>query len=817
MPSSIQSFKNYQPGTLFVMEAAVKEKTYDYKEAEPRIQQFWEKNKIYVFKPNKGETVYSIDTPPPTVSGKMHIGHAFSYSQQDFIARYQRMQGKNVFYPFGTDDNGLPTERLIEKLKNVKSTKMNRSAFVELCNTTLLDIKPAFVNDWKRIGMSCDFSATYSTIDPHCVQTSQASFVDLYNKQKIYRKADATMWCVQCQTAIAQADLEDKQQDSTFNDIRFTLEDGTSLTIATTRPEMLAACVCIHVHPNDVRYKKLIGKKAVVPLFKQNIMIFGDEGVDPEKGSGVLMICSYGDKFDVEAVKKRALEPRTVFTLDGKLNKLAGTYEGLAIKDARKAILDDLDKAGLLLAKKPIKHTVNVHERCGTEIEFLSTPQWFIKILDYKNELITAGKKVNWYPAAMYLRYKHWIEGLQWDWCISRQRHFGVPFPVWYCAKCANILVADLKELPVDPLVTKPKKKCSCGSTSFAGEKDVMDTWATSSVSPFIVLNWIKNKKFGYKTDFTMHPMSLRPQAHDIIRTWAFYTIVKDYYQFGDIPWNDIVISGHVLDPKGESMHKSKGNVVEPATVLEKYPADAFRYYAAGSKLGDDLRYLEKELVSGQKTVTKLWNAARFSLTHLNGYKPHPFKGTPEAMDIWIFTKLDHALAEARNAFTQYEYSKAKAAIDYFFWHDFCDNYLEICKDRLYNKEQRGKHAYASAQYTLYTIFYTILQLYAPIMPHITEELYQEYYKTTKKDASLHLTIWPSALLHHDEKLLETGNIFVDALTYVRQEKSKAQLSMKAPVKELHCPEVLQSVEADLKAVTNAVKIIYGDTTAVIL
>ena len=793
---------------------------YDYKEAEPRLQKFWETEKIFFFQEKKGETIYSIDTPPPTVSGKMHIGHAFSYAQQDFVARYHRMQGKSVFYPFGTDDNGLPTERLIEKLKNVKSTKMDRSAFVELCNKTLTEIKPAFVGDWKRIGMSCDFSSTYSTIDPHCIQTSQLSFLDLYRKKKVYRHADATMWCVSCQTAIAQAELEDKQQDSSFNDIAFALEDGKKITIATTRPELLGACVCIHVHPTDKRYKTIIGKNAVVPLFQQKVPIFADNWVDPEKGSGILMICSYGDKFDVESVKKRGLTPRTVLTLDGKLNELGGKYKGLTIKEARKLILEDLEKEGLLLAKKPIKHMVNVHERCGTEIEFLSTFQWFIKVLDFKQELLSLGEKITWYPVSMFLRYKHWVEGLQWDWCISRQRHFGVPFPVWYCSKCGDIHVADEKHVQkksVDPLIDKFVKKCSCGSTSFIGEKDVMDTWATSSVTPLIALNWIGDTKFGYKTSFKMHPMSLRPQAHDIIRTWAFYTIVKSYFHFQEFPWKDIVISGHVLDPKGESMHKSKGNTVEPQTVLEKYSADALRYWAAGSKLGDDLRYLEKDLVTGQKTVTKLWNAAKFSLLHLEGFDPKKFKGSLEPIDTWIFTKLDHTLGLCREAFDQYEYSKAKAAVDAFFWHDFCDNYLEIIKDRLYNKEKRGAKGYQSAQFTLYTMFYTTLQLFAPFMPFITEELYQEYFKKSEKEKSIHLTRWPDQFKHHNEKMLALGDAFVEVLTAVRQEKSKAQLSMKAPVKELHCAKILVTVQDDLKAVTQAEKIIFGESLKIVL
>ena len=440
-------------------------KQYNHRESEKKWKEYWEENKIYVFNTKKNSTSYVIDTPPPTVSGKMHIGHAFSYSQQDFIARYHRMKGENVFYPFGTDDNGLPTERLVEKLKNVKSTKMQRQEFVELCQKTIKEIKPNFINDWKIIGMSCDFSNTYSTIDEHCIRTSQKSFIDLFKKKLVYQDIAPSMWCVQCQTAIAQAELEDKESDSTFNDVQFELENGKKIVIATTRPELLAACILIYVHPEDKRYKKLIGKKAVVPIFNQKVIICSDESANPGKGSGILMICSWGDKYDVEAIKKRKTEPRIIITKDGKLNNLAGKYAGLTIKEARKEILKDLQEQGFLLNKKSIKHTINVHERCGTEIEFLSTKQWFIKILDNKKKFLDAGKKINWYPAHMRLRYENWIEGLQWDWCISRQRHFGVPFPVWGCKKCDNLLIAEEKEIPLDPLSTKPKRKCSkCGS-----------------------------------------------------------------------------------------------------------------------------------------------------------------------------------------------------------------------------------------------------------------------------------------------------------------------------------------------------------------
>ena len=785
------------------------QKIYNHKIVEPKILNYWEEKKIFKFNPKKIGEITTIDTPPPTLSGKMHIGHTFSYSQQDFIVRYHRMKGENVYYPFGTDDNGLPTERLVEKLKNVSSVRMQRNEFVELCSKTITELKPDFIQDWKNIGMSCDFSNSYSTIDKHSIKTSQKSFIDLYNKKLVYQQEAPSMFCVQCQTAIAQADLEDKEQYSTFNDIYFELENKEKIIIATTRPELLAACVAIFVHPQDKRYKSLIGKLAIVPLFGQKVKIYSDESVEIEKGTGLLMICSFGDKKDVEAIKKRNIKSRVVFTRDGRLNELAGEYKGLKIKEARKKILEDLESKKLLVNKKLIKHTVNVHERCGTEIEFLSTKQWFIKILENKKKFIEAGKKIKWHPETMRLRYENWIEGLSWDWCISRQRHFGVPFPVWYCKKCNDILLAEEKELPVDPLFKNPNKKCKCGSNEFYAEQDVMDTWATSSLTPQIAFNWFNDKDFKIKIE--KYPASYRFQSHDIIRTWAFYTIVKSIYHHNEIPWKDIVISGHVLDPKGESMHKSKSNAVEPKLVLEKYGADALRYWAAGSKLGEDLRYLEKDLVTGQKTVTKLWNSNKFGFIFLKDYKFKENKKI-ELIDKWILAKLNQTIKNCTEYFENYEYSKAKTEVDQFFWHILCDNYLEIIKDRLYN-EKRTKEEKESAKYTLYIVLRNVLKLFAPIMPFITEEIYQDYFKENEKNESIHLSQWPeiSKVDKIDNKIIPLGDEFVEVLTQVRQTKAKAGKSLKEIVKILTVNgNKLKDVEIDLKAVTKAEKIVYG-------
>jgi len=775
---------------------------YNYKEIEKKWRMFWEKEKIYQFNPIKNKKIYSVDTPPPYSSGKMHIGHAFSYSQQDFVIRYHRMIGDAVYYPFGTDDNGLPTERLVEKLKNVKSTKMSRHEFVQLCEKTIKEKKPDFVEDWKIIGMSCDFSASYSTIDKHCIKTSQKSFIDLFKKDLVYQNTAPTMWCVQCQTAIAQADLEDKEFDSSFNDIQFELENGKKIVVSTTRPELLAACVMVYVNPDDKKNKELIGKDIKVPIFNQKVKIYADESADPNKGSGILMVCSYGDKYDVEALNKRKEKLRIIFTKEGKLNSLAGKYEGLSIIEARKEILKNLEEQSLLINKKLIKHHVNVHERCGTEIEFLTTKQWFVKILENKQKFIEVGKKINWYPEFMRVRYEHWIEGLQWDWCISRQRHFGVPFPVWYCVNCNNVSVADEKDLPVYPFDSKPKKKCKCGSSKFEGEQDVMDTWATSSVTPQIILNWVKDKE--YNTNIKMYPCSLRPQAHDIIRTWAFYTIVKGIYHNNKHPWKDIVISGHVLDPNGQSMHKSKGNVIEPSKVLEKYSADALRFWAASSKLGDDLRYLEKELETGQKTLTKLWNSFKFVKLSLENYKHKKLKKL-EPIDELFLLELNSIVKEYRKNFEIYEYSKSKYAIDNFFWHSFCDYYLEFVKKRIYNNTN-GKE---SAQYTLYTSLFSIIKMFAPIMPFVTEEIYQDFFRKHEKEKSIHLIL----IQRYNPKMKDTKELWqllIGTISKIRQEKARLNKSLKEEVKTITCDLKLKDFENDIKGVMNVKEIKYG-------
>jgi valyl-tRNA synthetase len=747
----------------------------------------------------------------------MHMGHAFSYSQQDFVVRYQRMKGKNIFYPFGTDNNGVATERLIEKLKKVRARDMPRKDFIRLCLDTLNEeLIPQYVNAMKRIGMSCEFSIFYDTIDDHCRKTSQHYFLDMAKLKRAYRKDAPTMWCPECHTGISQVECVDQEIASFFNDIVFKVGDE-DLVVATTRPELLPACVAVFYHPTDKRYQKYKGKKAKVPLFNFEVPIMEDERADPEKGTGIVMCCTFGDQTDMEWQKAHNLPIKEAITHDGKMTDLAGKFKGLKIKEARKAIIDDMKAQGLLIKELPIKHAVNVHERCNTEIEFIKAKQWFIRYLDLKSDMLKWGNKLNWYPAHMKNRYDNWVNGLQWDWLISRQRYFGVPFPVWYCKKCDEPVFAEESALPVDPLRDAPPvAKCKCGSTEFVPESDVLDTWATSSLTPRLAIELMPED-----VQKRLFPMSLRPQAHDIITFWLFNTTFRSNMHFKKNPWKDCVISGWALDPHGKKMSKSKGNVIEPEDMINKYCADALRFWAAGSKLGEDLPFQEKDLVTGKKMINKVWNASKFTIGHLNDFDHllahkivhlHP-------MDKWVLSKLQKLVKDCTESFDQYDYATTKAQTEQFFWGTFCDNYLEVCKDRLYNPATRGADARIAAQFTLYNVLLTNLKLVAPIMPHVTEAVYQSYFAGKEKASSIHISHWPEVVKSFiDEDSEKTGDLIVEVIGAVRKFKSEQKVSLKKPIKlVIECNKEqqkrIESALDDLKATTTASELTFGSGT----
>jgi valyl-tRNA synthetase len=782
----------------------------DFKSMENKWKNFWEKEKIYKFDSSSKKKIFSVDIPPPTISGRMHLGHAFGDAQQDFFVRFKRMSGFNVLVPFGTDNNGLPTLRLIEKEKNVDSKKMKREDFVKLALKTIKEeFIPKFLEDEKNLGISNDWDFFYSTIDESSKKISQWSFIDLYKKGREYRINSPALWCTECQTTIAQVELEDKEVESTFNEIVFKTKEGKNLIIATTRPEFLPATVALFFHPEDKRYQKLRGKKAQVPLFNYEVPILEDKNCDPEKGTGLMMVCTFGDQEDVEKYLEHKLPLKKLITPDGKLTAIAGKYEGMKIKEARENIIQDLKKNDLLIGQKKITHIVNTHERCGTEIEFLPHKQWFIKYLDLKKDLIKWGGKIKWHPDYMKHRYNNWVKGLKWDWCISRQIPFGIPFPVWYCEKCGEIILAEEKDLPVDPIKDKPPvKECpKCKHKKFIPETDIINTWATSSLTPQIIKEKLKGTKVYSK--IKDKPMTIRRSGHDIITFWNFNTIVKSNLHFNYNPWEELFINGWILDKNGKKMSKSKGNVIAPQEIIEKWGADTLRYLSANSKLGEDLNFPEKELIAGKRFVTKLINATKFIFMNLeNNDIKRPKKLEP--IDELLLNELNKTIKKSTENFENYEYSKAKLEIENFFWKTFCDNYLEIIKKRIYNETGERK---ISAQYTLYQSMLTILKLMAPITPFITENIYQEYFRKNEKIKSIHISQWPKEIkINKTED--KTFEFLLNIISKIRQEKTKAKKPMNSEV-EVYLTkkdfQIISSYKKDFIAISKAISIKQAD------
>ncbi|QAA33033.1 valine--tRNA ligase [Clostridium manihotivorum] len=771
-------------------------KKYNPSEFELKWQEYWYKNDIYKYDYESDKETFSIDTPPPTISGSLHIGHIFSYTQAEIIARFHRMQGKNVFYPFGFDDNGLPTERLVEKEENTRAATMPRSEFIERCLLTTKKYEEDFKKLWMAMGFSVDWSLQYETINPRVRRLSQKAFLDMAKCGKAYIKESPVLWCTTCQTSIAQAELDSADKETTFNYIPFTV-DGDELIVATTRPELLYGCVCLFINPEDKRYLNYLGKKSLVPLYNYEIPILADEKVSLDKGTGVVMCATFGDITDTEWYEKHKLPFRKVIESNGRISDKVPFISDLTVFTAREKIIELLKENNLLRKSEVIAHTVSTHERCGKPIEIIPSKQWYIDILSERERYLQAADEINWYPASMKNRYVLWVENLKWDWCISRQRYFGIPFPLWYCSKCGKVIFAKDEELPINPMEANPSEACSCGSTEFIPETAVLDTWATSSLSPLV------NSKYGSEEDFSdkLIPMGMRTQAHEIIRTWAFYTIVRSLFHTGKLPWKDIMICGFVLAKKGEKISKSKNNASSsPRELIERHSADSLRYWAAGAKLGTDTMFSEEELKISKRFLTKLWNAASFCIMQLqdfDGNKPKELL----PIDQWIIEKIKVLEADAVENLNHYEIGLAKHDIDEFFWSDFCDNYLEIVKDRLYKPEIHGKEERLSGQYTIYTVLLEILKLYSIYVPHITEEIYQAYYKDFEKQISIHKMLWNMKAEHNNEAILNFGESIKQIIGEVRRYKSERNQSLKEKINTLiiHIPiEQLQYLEKTL-------------------
>ncbi len=776
---------------------------------EPQLQRRWLETGVYGFSPRQAppKPVYAIDTPPPTVSGNLHLGHCYSYSHPDFMARFWRMNGYSVFYPMGYDDNGLPTERLVERRLGITADRVGREQFITACLDISREAERDYQALWQRLGLSIDWRYTYRTIDRLSRRTSQLSFLDLYRKGLAYRQRAPTIWCPECNTAIAQAELNDLDRKSEFITLAFALDDGASLPIATTRPELLPACVAVFVHPDDERYRGLAGRQVRVPLFDQAVPLLLDPAADPAKGTGAVMCCTFGDVTDVSWWYQHQLPLVEAIGSDGRLTAAAGDFAGLGVAAARAEIARALEAAGCLLDRQAVLQSVRVHERCDTPTEYSITHQWFIRVLDFRDQFLAAGEEIVWHPPHMKARYRAWVENLHWDWCISRQRYFGVPFPLWYCGRCGAIALADDQQLPIDPADHQPADACECGASAWIPEKDVMDTWATSSLTPQIVGQWLADGEL-YRRVF---PMSLRPQAHEIIRTWAFYTIVKSLHHFGTLPWKEIAISGWGLAPEGAGkISKSRGGgPMAPLEMIDKYSADAVRYWAACTGFGKDSIISEEKIQMGARLVTKLWNVARFSQRFLAGFEPPSTPPPLSPADRWILSRAQRLIARVTDSFRDYQYVAAKNEAESFLWGDLADNYLEMAKQRLYDDAHAGQ---AGARYALHHALLTVIKLLAPILPHITETIYLGLFAPGDGQASIHVSTWPQP----DDSLIDAqaeaaGSALVEVATAVRRYKSEHSLPLGAElrlvqiaVQEPSLHPLLLEAAADLTSITRA-------------
>lgn len=771
------------------------DKKYDFKTHEKELEEFWEKNQIYKYEHGKDRKIFSIDTPPPTVSGKLHIGHVFSYTQAEMIARFKRMQGYDVFYPFGFDDNGLPTERLVEKDEKIRANSLPRSEFRHKCMNTIDKYEEEFKNLWKRLGLSVDWNLQYQTISDLSQKISQKSFIELAKNNKAYIKESPVLWCTECQTSIAQAELETKECETTFNYLNFETPIG-HLLIATTRPELLAGCVSIFVNPKDSRYTDYIGLSAKVPLYNFEIPIMADESVAIDKGTGSVMCATFGDSTDIEWYQKYNLDYKKIIMPNGKINEDVEYIGGMRIKKAREHIIEILRENDMLVKQETLNHMIAIHERCGNDVEYIPSKQWYIDVLSEKERFLKAADEINWHPEHMKNRYKIWVENLKWDWCISRQRYFGVPFPVWYCKQCKKPIFAEEEQLPVNPLESKPLHPCSCGCNEFIPEKAVFDTWATSSVTTLI------NAKYGEENDISneIFPMEMRCQAHEIIRTWAFYSIVKSLYHTGNIPWKDIMISGFVLAKPGEKISKSKNNASSsPITLIETNSADAVRYWAANSKLGTDTFFSEDELKIAKRFINKLYNASKFAIMQLKDFNK-PEQWDMEQLlpiDRWILERVNETTLKATEMLEKYEIGQARHEIDNLFWKDFCDYYIEIAKERLYQPEKHGLKQQYSGQIAIYHSLLGILKLYVIYTPYVTDYIYKDFYEKYEKEISIHKTTWHTSEINYS--YIEFGEHIKEVIAKVRKNKTENQLSMKDKIPKLiiDCPDKFKEMYND--------------------
>lgn len=749
-------------------------KDYDHKK-EADWQSKWQKNKLYRFTGEGTKPNYIIDTPPPYPTGSIHMGHVLNWLYMDLIARYKRMQGFDVMFPQGWDCHGLPTEVKVEETHNIKKNDVSREEFREMCIDLTRGNIDMMKNQMQSLGFSQDWDREFVTMTNEYKEKTQLSFLEMYDQGLIYQAIHPVNWCPRCETAIAFAEVEYQENETFLNYLEFPQVDGAGkVKIATTRPELLSACVAVTVHPEDDRYQDLAGKFVEVPLYGRKVKVITDEDVDPEFGTGAVMICTFGDKTDVSWVKRYELDVIEAIDEKGVMKEVAGKYAGQTIKDTKTGIIADLKESRDLTEQEKIDQNVGVCWRCKTPIEILVKHQWFVAANQLTDKIINTANEMSWAPDHMKTRLINWAESMDWDWVISRQRIFATPIPVWICDECGEVKLPKPEDLPIDPTKDSPKERCVCGSDSFTGETDVLDTWMDSSITPMVIAGWPDE---NYKKLF---PSSLRQQGHDIIRTWAFYTILRCKALTGQEPFTDVVVNGMVFGDDGHKMSKSRGNVIAPEEVVDEYGADALRLWAANSVPGSDVPFAWKDVKHSYKFIRKFWNAFRFISIHIQDFElDEEIKNHLSPMDKWILSKLNQLVLDVTEDLETYNFAHGKSATQSFIWNDFCDEYIEAVKYRLYTPEEtESKQA---AKYTLKTVISTSLKLLAPFIPHFADEVNQYI---DGDGESIHQASWPVAdesLISGDAELV--GTMGVNVIGDIRRFKSASGMPLNIELK----------------------------------
>lgn len=638
----------------------------------------------------------------------------------------------------------------------------------------------------KKLGFSIDWEQEYVTMKPEYWQKTQKSFLEMFDEKEIYRSKHPVNWCPRCETAIAYAEVEHEDRETKLNYITFPISEKDGVEIATTRPELLPACGAIAVNPEDERFKELVGKKAKVPLFNQEIEIVEDEGVDPEFGTGAVMICTFGDKQDVEWWNKYNLKLRKALDKKGKLTEIADEFEGLSVEEGKKEIIEELKNQNYLNRQEKIDQRVGLCWRCDTPIEILSEDQWFVKV--HQEQILEQAKQINWFPEHMYLRLKNWTKKMEWDWCVSRQRIFGTPIPVWYCTNCNEVIVAEKNQIPVDPREAKPPRKCNCKNPDLKPETDVLDTWMDSSISALHVAGWPENNYQGY------YPVQLRPQGHDIIRTWAFYTILRSLALEDKKPWEDILINGMVFGEDGNKMSKSLGNIVSPEEVIKKEGADPFRLWAAtGGSPGNDVQFRWNDVEAGKKFLNKIWNVLRFTLIQTD-QKSIEEEGDLNLIDKWILSKLDRTIRDYTNNMDEFDFQNAVKELKAFLWNELADNYLEMIKYRLYQKNDQA------AKYALFTSIDAVIKMIAPFAPFFAEEAYSSYEKPT-----VHKQEIPKPIFGEEEEIIEKGEVIKKIVEEVRRYKSDNGIALNTQIEKVEIYNAPNYLKENTKTISNTI------------